>query len=51
MEKKVETTIIGFRVMLGLYSRPSNVVPFWVWYVFSVRVLTRTTKKVLHWRV
>ena len=25
--------------------RPSNVVPFWVWYGFLVRVLTRTTKK------
>ena len=38
---------LGFR---GL-PRPSNVVPFWVWYDFLVRVLARTTKKVLHWRV
>ena len=30
---------------------PSNVVPFWVWYGFLVRILIRTTKKVLHWRV
>ena len=31
--------------------RPSNVVPFWVWYGFLVRILIRTTNKVLHWRV
>ena len=31
--------------------RPSNVVPFWIWYVFVIRVLIRITKKVLHWRV
>ena len=31
--------------------RPSNVVPFGVWYGFLVRILIRTTKKVLHWRV
>ena len=40
--------------ILGLYWviwRPSNVVPFWVWYRFLVRALIRTTKKVLHWRV
>ena len=47
----METTIIGFRVMLGLLSRPSNVVPFWVWYFCLVRTLIRTTKKVLHCRV
>ena len=40
--------------ILGLYWviwRPSYVVPFWVWYGFLVRILIRTTKKVLHWRV
>ena len=47
----METTIIGFRVMLGFYSGPSNVVPFWVWYGFLVRTLIRATEKVLHWRV
>ena len=25
--------------------RPSNVVPFWVWYGFLVRILIRTTQK------
>ena len=30
---------------------PSNVFPFWAWYGFRVRIATRTTKKVLHWRV
>ena len=36
MEKKMETALmsyIGFRVE-GL-PRPSNVVPFWVWYGFN----------------
>ena len=28
------------------YPRPSNVVPFWVWYDFLVRILVKTTKKV-----
>ena len=44
----METTIIGFRVMLGFYSGPSNVVPFWVWYGFWLGLLGL---KVLHWRV
>ena len=41
----METTILGSRVMLGFYSTPSNVVPFWVWYGFWVRTLIRTTQK------
>ena len=49
VEKKMETAIIELRVILGLYSRPSNVIPFWVCYGFLVRILVRTTKKVLHW--
>ena len=35
----------------GTLPGPSNVVPFWVLYVFLARTLIRTTKKVLHWRV
>ena len=44
----METTIIGlgFGVVLGLYSRPSDAVPCWVWYGFWVRILIRTPKKV-----
>ena len=30
---------------------PSNVDPFWVWYGFGVKMLIRTPKKVLRWRV
>ena len=43
----METTLmgLGFRVMLGLYSRPSNVVPFWVWYVFGLELLLGLPKK------
>ena len=51
MEKKMETAItgdIGSRV-LGL-PKPSNVVPFWVWYGLLVRTIIRNAKKVLHWR-
>ena len=43
----------GYIRVIGMIwglPRPSNVVPFWVWYGFLARTL-RTTKKVLHWRV
>ena len=46
----LETTASGFSLNSELPGS-SNVVPFWVWYGFVVRILNRTTKKVLHWRV
>ena len=55
MSPEPKNWVLGFGVVvlvIQFLPGPSNVVPFWVCYGFlGVGPLTRTTKKVLHWRV
>ena len=46
----METTLVYWGY-IGLYGDPPMWFLFGFWYGFLVRILFRTTQKVLHWRV